>query len=355
MAVSTERDPVALRADLAAWLGYADRRERRRGRRGQHPGPVRLLERDAALRGHLGRGGPPARDPGRAHRPHRLPGHGLRRPGAGDAGAARRGLGARAGGAVVRGGPDRARRPVRVHAPRRRRGARPDAPATTPTAGCRRSRPTGSARCGRAASTRWRASTSSTAPRSGSAGSTAVDAAPSSSSSTSSTARFACGDVPYPAVDRAFEHPRGDRPAAPPTGPRSAGATPGIGNMIFGDDQRVAAVLDWEMVTAGDPVQDLAWYLAARPSTTSMAFERAAPARRSRRARSPSPAGRRRAGTRPSTSSGTSCSARDPLRLDHGPGDGAARPARASCPEPTGDAFDQTGTRLLEQMLDERT
>jgi aminoglycoside phosphotransferase (APT) family kinase protein len=34
-----------------------------------------------------------------------------------------------------------------------------------------------------------------------------------------------------------------------------------IGNMIFGADQRVAAVLDWEMVTAGDPVQDLAWYL----------------------------------------------------------------------------------------------
>ena len=34
-----------------------------------------------------------------------------------------------------------------------------------------------------------------------------------------------------------------------------------IGNMIFGADNRVAAVLDWEMVTAGDPVQDLAWYL----------------------------------------------------------------------------------------------
>ncbi|MFP5256002.1 MAG: phosphotransferase family protein [Acidimicrobiia bacterium] len=34
-----------------------------------------------------------------------------------------------------------------------------------------------------------------------------------------------------------------------------------IGNMIFGPDRRVAAVLDWEMVTAGDPVQDLAWYL----------------------------------------------------------------------------------------------
>src|SRR3546814_13117929 len=31
--------------------------------------------------------------------------------------------------------------------------------------------------------------------------------------------------------------------------------------MIFAVDGSVAAVLDWEMVTAGDPVQDLAWYL----------------------------------------------------------------------------------------------
>ena len=34
-----------------------------------------------------------------------------------------------------------------------------------------------------------------------------------------------------------------------------------IGNMIFAADGSVAAVLDWEMVTAGDPVQDLAWNL----------------------------------------------------------------------------------------------
>jgi aminoglycoside phosphotransferase (APT) family kinase protein len=34
-----------------------------------------------------------------------------------------------------------------------------------------------------------------------------------------------------------------------------------IGNIIFEADGTVAAVLDWEMVTAGDPVQDLAWFL----------------------------------------------------------------------------------------------
>jgi aminoglycoside phosphotransferase (APT) family kinase protein len=34
-----------------------------------------------------------------------------------------------------------------------------------------------------------------------------------------------------------------------------------LGNILFDDLQRVAAVLDWEMLLAGDPVQDLAWYL----------------------------------------------------------------------------------------------
>ena len=33
-----------------------------------------------------------------------------------------------------------------------------------------------------------------------------------------------------------------------------------IGNMIF-RDHRCVAVLDWEMVTLGDPVEDLAWWL----------------------------------------------------------------------------------------------
>jgi aminoglycoside phosphotransferase (APT) family kinase protein len=33
-----------------------------------------------------------------------------------------------------------------------------------------------------------------------------------------------------------------------------------IGNMIF-DDFRCVAVLDWEMVTLGNPVKDLAWFL----------------------------------------------------------------------------------------------
>ena len=71
---------------------------------------------------------------------------------------------------------------------------------------------------------------------------------------------FAAGDTPYPPVDEAFRRLAGSAP--PPTStPALCWGDSRIGNMIFDADQAVAAVLDWEMVTAGDPVQDLAWYL----------------------------------------------------------------------------------------------
>lgn len=71
---------------------------------------------------------------------------------------------------------------------------------------------------------------------------------------------FAAGDAPYPPVDRAFEVLRATVPPVDPN-PALCWGDSRIGNMIFAADQSVAAVLDWEMVTAGDPVQDLAWYL----------------------------------------------------------------------------------------------
>jgi aminoglycoside phosphotransferase (APT) family kinase protein len=71
---------------------------------------------------------------------------------------------------------------------------------------------------------------------------------------------FAAGDVPYPPVDEAFDVLAATVPPATDT-PALCWGDSRIGNMIFGADLRVAAVLDWEMVTAGDPVQDLAWYL----------------------------------------------------------------------------------------------
>ena len=72
--------------------------------------------------------------------------------------------------------------------------------------------------------------------------------------------QFAAGDAPFPVVDRGFEllaasvPPAADHPAI-------CWGDSRIGNMIFAADGSVAAVLDWEMLTAGDPVQDLAWYL----------------------------------------------------------------------------------------------
>jgi aminoglycoside phosphotransferase (APT) family kinase protein len=72
--------------------------------------------------------------------------------------------------------------------------------------------------------------------------------------------RFAAEDHPYPEVDEAFDVLAASMPPAP-ADPALCWGDSRIGNMIFADDGSVAAVLDWEMVTAGDPVQDLAWYL----------------------------------------------------------------------------------------------
>lgn len=71
---------------------------------------------------------------------------------------------------------------------------------------------------------------------------------------------FAAGDAAYPPVDRAFEILRATVPPAIDE-PALCWGDSRIGNMIFAADNTVAAVLDWEMVTAGDPVQDLAWNL----------------------------------------------------------------------------------------------
>ena len=70
---------------------------------------------------------------------------------------------------------------------------------------------------------------------------------------------FAAEGHPYPVVEEAFAILEADVP--PAVEPALCWGDSRIGNMIFGADHHVAAVLDWEMVTAGDPVQDLAWYL----------------------------------------------------------------------------------------------
>jgi aminoglycoside phosphotransferase (APT) family kinase protein len=71
---------------------------------------------------------------------------------------------------------------------------------------------------------------------------------------------FATDGEPFPLVDRALDLLAASVPP-PATAPALCWGDSRIGNMIFAADGSVAAVLDWEMVTAGDPVQDLAWYL----------------------------------------------------------------------------------------------
>jgi aminoglycoside phosphotransferase (APT) family kinase protein len=162
--------------------------------------------------------------------------------------------------------------------------------------------------------------------------------------------RFACGDAPYPVVDEAFEILEAEVPPPSPS-PALCWGDSRIGNMIFGGDQEVAAVLDWEMVTAGDPVQDLAWYLLLDRHHT-MAFD--VP---------------RLSGLPPrdvSVARWESASGHSAEHLGWYELLGAARyasimvrvmkllDATGVFPGAADAAFDQTGTRLLGELLDER-
>lgn len=162
--------------------------------------------------------------------------------------------------------------------------------------------------------------------------------------------RFACGDVPFPPVDRAFDRLAATVPPATDQ-PALCWGDSRLGNLIFDEDQHVAAVLDWEMVTVGDPVQDLAWYLVL-DRELSFAFE--VP----RLAALP---GRGESIARWEAASGRSAEHLEWYELLT-----ATRYASITVrvmelladvgilPGVTGDPFDQSSTRLLEQMLDEQ-
>lgn len=65
---------------------------------------------------------------------------------------------------------------------------------------------------------------------------------------------------PQPVAERAWEWVNDNRPK----GEHPIGISWGdsrISNMIFGPDLRPVAVLDWEMVSLGDPQMDLGWWL----------------------------------------------------------------------------------------------
>jgi aminoglycoside phosphotransferase (APT) family kinase protein len=69
---------------------------------------------------------------------------------------------------------------------------------------------------------------------------------------------WAARSVPQPTCEPALAWLREHRPREEPVALCWGDAR--IGNMIF-HEGRCAAVLDWEMVTLGNPVQDLAWWL----------------------------------------------------------------------------------------------
>ena len=70
---------------------------------------------------------------------------------------------------------------------------------------------------------------------------------------------WAANGQPNRIAEAAWEWVKANRPATDE--PRTlCWGDARIGNMIF-DDFRCAAVLDWEMVTLGDPVEDLGWWL----------------------------------------------------------------------------------------------
>ena len=69
---------------------------------------------------------------------------------------------------------------------------------------------------------------------------------------------WALGGDRHPVCERALEWLRAHQPQGEEI--RLCWGDARIGNMIFRDSECVA-VLDWEMATLGNPVQDLAWYL----------------------------------------------------------------------------------------------
>ena len=163
--------------------------------------------------------------------------------------------------------------------------------------------------------------------------------------------RFACGDTPFPAVDRAFERLRATVPPATDR-PTLCWGDSRLGNLIFDDEQRVAAVLDWEMVTAGDPVQDLAWFLVL-DRELSFAFDvprlAALPSREESIARWEQESGRSAEHLEWYELLTATRYASITVRVMDLLADVGILPA------PPDDPFDQASTRLLELMLDERT
>jgi aminoglycoside phosphotransferase (APT) family kinase protein len=78
---------------------------------------------------------------------------------------------------------------------------------------------------------------------------------------------WAADGDPTPAIVDAITWCATSAPAAEPPASLCWG-DPRIGNVLFGDDREITAVLDWELATIGAAETDLAWYLALDDLTT---------------------------------------------------------------------------------------
>jgi aminoglycoside phosphotransferase (APT) family kinase protein len=68
------------------------------------------------------------------------------------------------------------------------------------------------------------------------------------------------GQVLVPELDAALDWCAAHRPEVEPPGAMLWGDVR-LGNLVFDDDRRLVAVLDWEMTTIGAPEHDVAWFL----------------------------------------------------------------------------------------------
>jgi aminoglycoside phosphotransferase (APT) family kinase protein len=70
---------------------------------------------------------------------------------------------------------------------------------------------------------------------------------------------WAADGRPQPVAEAAWEWLNANLPVLRPTALSWGDSR--MGNMLFGPDKRVRAIVDWEMVSLGGPLMDLGWYL----------------------------------------------------------------------------------------------
>ena len=184
------------------------------------------------------------------------------RPGGPGAGSERRGPAGHPGRGAGGAGTGRVVGRLGVHGDAGDLRVHPESGARVSTVGSRARRWTSSGRSRRSSSTCSRRSTASTGRK---------PASPVSRRTGASTRSwpagqhyldwYADGDVVVPRLADGLAWCAEHRPATDPPATLVWGDVR-LGNVIFDDEQRPLAVLDWEMTGIGPPEQDLAWYFA---------------------------------------------------------------------------------------------